>query len=342
MSEMTSVLEKITSLCFLFSIPSSPFHNIPIPFPSLPYITKFNLTPTDPHAFHDVDRETLKVCLINHKGDATKSCYDLSGYQFALIPEAVTRMDVMIVGENIYVKEYYTEFYVLKLAKGITKLENSSEDFQNKINLRNFKIKRDTFLGRSHNPKSYIDYDDACQLMKSSDTYNVYRSGTLFNDVDLVLTKEGVGEGIESYVHKENLEGVKNVYDIFHKFQRTAIGEMFSQKTDYKIEMSQEELTASVAGPYNSVKIFDIDNPEMDVYLNVKNVQEATIVQKSDGLTFNASQIIDGTAVSESKFYPKHLIASIETWINEGVTQDIFPEGFYIRIYRDYKNCVQA
>ncbi|XP_065312764.1 uncharacterized protein LOC135922287 [Gordionus sp. m RMFG-2023] len=282
----------------------------------------------------------LKVCLINHKGDATKSCYDLSGYQFALIPEAATRMDIMIMDENIYVKEYYTEFYLLKLAKGITRLDN--EDFQSRINSRNFKIKKNTFLGRSYNPKSYIDYEDACELMKSPDNYNVYRSGTLFNDVELVRTEDGIGEGIQSFSRRENLEGVKMVYDIFHKFHRAAIGEMFSQKTDYKIEMSQEELRASVAGPYNSVKIFDIDNPEMDVNLNVKNVQEAIIVQKSDGLTFNTSQIIDGTVVSESKFYPNHLIASIETWINEGVTQDIFPEGFYIRIYRDYKNCVQA
>ncbi|CAK9293680.1 unnamed protein product [Gordionus sp. m RMFG-2023] len=292
------------------------------------------------------------MCLLSHDDNVEYHCYNFSNYQFALIPEAVTQMEIMKVGEKLYVKEYYTGFYVLKIGNGMQKTisTNPTENFQNGINVITFRIPRNTFRSISKDPlsgrplKSYIDYNDACDLIESPDTYiyDMYRLGCFFSGIPLASTEDGIVERIESNSNSNYLESVVQSNTIFSSDDRALIGKKFSNKSDYQIEMSQANLTVNVTGRYNHAIILDIDNPEKDVNLNVRTFDEGIIIQKSDGVTFNTKQNINGSIITESNFYSKHLIAIIEIWVSRNDRYQFnLPEEFYIRLQRPYKKCVR-
>ncbi|CAK9290594.1 unnamed protein product [Gordionus sp. m RMFG-2023] len=295
-------------------------------------------------AFRNLDKKVLPACLSGstHIDSDAKDCYDFSGYQFALFPEAVTQMNILMEDERLYVREFYTGFDVLKIGKGMKKL-NTSEESYSEINTTYLKIRSNTF--RSLYTSTFIDFNDACELIGESNniygvtTYNIYRSGCFFRDIPLDNTLDGVKERIQSSYHRETSEEVSQENTLFEGHSRNLIGKLFSNKTNYQLEMSQAELVVDVTGPYNAAIIFNIDNPEIDVNLFVRTFHEAIITQKEDGIIYNTKKVINGSIVSDSKFYPKHLVAVIQLWIANSPRRDILPEGFYIRLQRNFKKC---
>ncbi|CAK9294081.1 unnamed protein product [Gordionus sp. m RMFG-2023] len=193
----------------------------------------------------------------------------------------------MKVGGTLYTKEYYTGFYVLKIGKGIKKLtvNANKEEVQSELSVTNFRIQQNTF--RTPNMlyphfKSYVDYEDVCDLVKSPIIYNVYRRGRFFDAIPLASTKNGVVERVESEYHvattmyrndnnkiKKN-KNIPRVQNVFHMYYRTMIGKLFSNKKDYRIEVNPHRVKLNVTGLDITVVIFNIDNPEVDVFLSTK------------------------------------------------------------------------
>ncbi|CAK9294913.1 unnamed protein product [Gordionus sp. m RMFG-2023] len=220
----------------------------------------------DGKLLHNVDGKTFKVCLLSRDDNVTHHCYDFSGYYFAPIPKQVTKMEIMKVGEKLYVKEYYDSFYLLKIGKGIKKLNaKTTKEAQREISVMNIRIPQNTF-GKSNTiyPKCFIYYNDVCDFIESLAIYNVYRSRRFTDGISLARTEVGIVERIESDYHVESFrskkrdENVLLFHSIFHSFYRTMIAEAEH-------------------------------NPKVDVILDTK-FHEAIFTQSSEGVTLETKE----------------------------------------------------
>ncbi|CAK9293682.1 unnamed protein product [Gordionus sp. m RMFG-2023] len=294
----------------------------------------------DPNAAAFNMVKNLMIGVISHNESRKCSYYLIYNYLYFL-PKTVIQVEILKVGEKLYIKEYYDEFCMLKIGNGIQKINitNTTENSQHIINVTTFEIPLNTFFTISKSGrllKSYIDHNDACDLIVSLDIYkyDVYISGFLFNNVPLEITENAILEIFKSNPITGYLEDSSKIDGI---------------KCSYQIKMSHANLTVNVSKPskhagnyqLNTVIIFDIDNPEKDINLNVHTIDEGIIIQTSFGVTFNSTKhLINGSIIPESIFYRRHVIAIIEIWISEDNTyQFTLPKDFYIHIQRQFKNC---